>query len=276
MTQTTSTGSELAHDEDWLIRLENVGFRYPRGVEALRRVDLTVSRGQVVSVIGPSGCGKSTLIAIASGLRRSGGTVSWNSRTEPGGRRTNRRRLSVVFQRNTVMPWMSVERNVAFGLRYLNLTRAERAERVDRLLDIAGLTEFRRSYPHALSGGMNRRVALLTGVAVLPELLILDEPFSALDEPTRIGLHGDLLRLVEEFGMSVLLITHDLGEAVSLSDRVYVLTQRPATVASVIDIPLGKTREVESIRTTDAFQAAYKNVWEALWQQINSSSATER
>lgn len=255
-------------EQRWLVRIADVSFTYPNGVQALSGVNLELREREVVSVIGPSGCGKSTLVSVLSGLRESTGTVAWNRDVlhELG---SGRRPFSVVFQRNTVMPWLTVEKNVAFGLRYLKLPRQDVRDRVTSLLETAGLLEFRRAYPHELSGGMERRVALLTGVATLPKLLILDEPFSALDEPTRVALHRELLVLLRQFGMSALLITHDLGEAVSLSNRVCVFSNRPARLSSVVDIMLPADRDVEKVRSTEEYQEGYRVLWESLWQQIH-------
>ena len=222
----------------------------------------------MLSLIGPSGCGKSTLISIASGLRTAFGTLQWNPAAVAAAAASDRRMVNVVFQRDTVMPWLSVEKNIAFGLRYLPLSKSEKAERIQHLLAMGGLRDFRDTHPHQLSGGMRRRVALLAGIAPQPKLLILDEPFSALDEPTRIGIHADLLRMTHELGMAILLVTHDLSEAVSLSDQVCVFTRRPGTVASLVDIPLGRDRDVHHVRSTDTYQHLYQGLWEKLWQQI--------
>jgi ABC-type nitrate/sulfonate/bicarbonate transport system ATPase subunit len=254
----------------WLVRISDVSFTYPNGVQALSGVSLELAEGEVVSVIGPSGCGKSTLVSVLSGLRESTGSVVWNRDVLRELDGSGRRPFSVVFQRNTVMPWLNVEKNIAFGLRYLKLSRQDIRQRVNSLLETGGLVDFRRAYPHELSGGMERRVALLTGVATLPKLLILDEPFSALDEPTRVSLHRELLVLLREYGMSALLITHDLGEAVSLSNRVCVFSNRPARLSSVVDIKLPPDRDVEKIRATDEYQDGYRELWESLWQQINA------
>lgn len=253
---------------EWLARLSDVSYAYPNGVQALRDFSVDINHGEVLTMIGPSGCGKSTLISIVSGLRQAEGVVAWNPLHLKGIDGRTRRRLNVVFQRDTVMPWLSVEKNVGFGLRFLDLSKSEKQDRVDQLLDMGGLGEFRKALPHELSGGMVRRVALLTGIAPLPELLILDEPFSALDEPTRIGIHNDLLKLARRLNMTIMLVTHDLGEAVSLSDRICVLTSRPATMATIVEIPLGRERDMTQVRALPEYQDLYRDVWESLWQQI--------
>lgn len=253
----------------WLVRMDDVSFAYPNGTVALSHVDLEIGEREVVSVIGPSGCGKSTMVSVLAGLRQASGTVRWNSDVLNGLDLKRRKRIGVIFQRNTVMPWLNVERNIGFGLRYLNISRPERTERVESLLEMGGLSDFSASFPHALSGGMERRVALLAGFAMQPKLLILDEPFSALDEPTRVSLHQELLNLLARFDMSALLITHDIGEAVSLSDRVCVMSKRPATVASTVSVPLGGDRDVRSIRSTRQYQETYQGLWQQLWNEIS-------
>jgi ABC-type nitrate/sulfonate/bicarbonate transport system ATPase subunit len=259
-------------DERWLLYLSNVSFTYPSGVQALSSFDLSVRAGEVMSIIGPSGCGKSTLLSIIAGLRPFDGKLAWNrDEIRDGAGNSAGPRLSVVFQVNTVMPWLTVERNVGFGLRYSHLTRAERADRVTRLLEMAGLADFRRARPHELSGGMNRRVALLTGIAPLPRLLILDEPFAALDEPTRIGIHGDLLRLGRQLEMTMMIVTHDLGEAISLSDRICFMTARPGRLAQLVEIPLGSHRDVTKIREEVGYQELYRKLWPYLWRQLEVS-----
>lgn len=261
-----------AERSDWLLRLDGVEFSYPTGLHALGGVDLEVLSGEIVSLVGPSGCGKSTIISLVAGLNQPSGTIAWNPEELADIDGRSRRLLNVVFQKNTVMPWLTVEKNVAFGLKYLDVSAAEKARRVAALLNMVGLSEFRSAHPSELSGGMLRRVALLTGVATYPKLLILDEPFSALDEPTRILVHKDLLNLVHELNMSVLLITHDLGEAISLSDHVGILTRRPARVAEMHEVRLGRDRDVETVRSTPAYQKLYQALWSGLWDQIRSGS----
>ena len=259
-------------EPNWLLRMEGVSYRYPGGIQAVTNLDFEIAEGQIVSLIGPSGCGKSTMISIISGLRQATGRLEWNPTLVAQASAGQRRLVNVVFQRDTVLPWLSVEKNIAFGLRYLPLTAQQKADRVDTLLTMGGLHEFRKSHPHHLSGGMRRRVALLAGVAPQPKLLILDEPFSALDEPTRIGIHADLLKLARELGMAILLVTHDLSEAVSLSDKVCVFSKRPGTVVNEVDIPLGRDRDVHHVRSTPTYLTLYRDLWELLWKQIESAA----
>lgn len=255
-----------------LLQLEGISYWYPTGLPVLNSVDLEVRAGEVVAVVGPSGCGKSTLLSIIADLRQpTEGVVTWHDL--PGAANGNgKRRLSLVFQRDTVLPWRTVEQNIAFGLKYIDISDKERKERVDRLLALGRLTDFRSHYPKQLSGGMRRRVALLTGVAPLPEVLLLDEPFSGLDEPTRVGVHSDLLEIVYELNLTVIIVTHDIGEAISLADRILVLTKRPSRISWSLDTSIGRPRDLLSLRATEQYSDLYAATWSHLWR-VNSGGA---
>lgn len=245
-----------------LLTVAAVGYVYPSGIAAVGDVSLGVLPGQVISIIGPSGCGKSTLLAMIAGLNApSHGTIEWSDATRDT---QSRRRFTVVFQRDTLLPWLTVERNIEFGLKYVAITREEKKGRVDQLLAMSGLTRFRTAYPRELSGGMRRRTALLVGIAPLPHMLLLDEPFSALDEPTRVSLHEELLMMVRRFNMAVLLVTHDLGEAISLSDTVLTLSRAPCVIASSRVVPFGAERDIRSIREVREYQDLYAELWSGL------------
>ncbi len=256
-----------------LLTLDDVGFTYRDGTMAVDSVSLAILPAKVVSIVGPSGCGKSTLLALIAGLvQPSHGLVRRGPQLSAEVR--GQRPFTMVFQKDTLLPWLTVSANIAFGLRYLAIDDDERRNRTDRLLRLGRLEEFARAYPYQLSGGMRRRVAFLTGVAPLPRLLLLDEPFSALDEPTRVEVHRDVLSIVYELGMSVVLVTHDLAEAVSLSDDVHILTRRPARVAATHTIPFGHTRDVLTVRETDAYQELYRGLWAEMRQQIIGPAAS--
>jgi NitT/TauT family transport system ATP-binding protein len=259
--------SQPGTDPARILRLKDVAYVYPTGLRALDSINLDVSPGEVVGIVGPSGCGKSTLLSIIAGLLApTEGTLEWEERSADA--IAQQRRLSLVFQRDTLLPWLTVEKNVGFGLRYLPMNGRERSERISRLLRLAGLEDVRKAYPYQLSGGMRRRVAFLTGVATLPRVLLLDEPFSALDEPTRVTIHGEVLSIIKELGMTVLLVTHDLAEAISFSDRACILTARPGRIAAVHEIPFGYPRDVLAVRETTEYQSLYRALWHELSAQI--------
>lgn len=222
-------------------------------VVAIRAVDLLVARGEFVSIVGPSGCGKSTLLQIIAGLvPASSGEVLLEGRTvvaPPGG-------LVYLFQQysRSLMPWLSVEKNVSFGFRHASSASSQEAkERCVHFLDMVGLADFRSRYPWELSGGMQQRVAIARALAAEPAVLLLDEPFSSVDALTRMELHGLILNLWSKTGITILLVTHDVEEAVYLSDRIALLTRRPAEVAEVFANAVPRPRSLVESREDPRF-----------------------
>jgi NitT/TauT family transport system ATP-binding protein len=268
-----ASGSSVSADSDFVLSVENVDYSYTPTAPALRDLSLDLRRGEVLSIIGPSGCGKSTLLAAIAGLvAPNAGRVWWPGAAQREFSARSGPRLTIMFQKETLLPWLNVEQNVGVGLKYVkSMDRREKKERVDRLLEMGGLTDARHVYPRQLSGGMKRRAALLASVAPLPQVLMLDEPFAALDEPTRVGIHKEVLDICHEMEVSVILVTHDLAEAISLGDRVCILSARPATVVSTHEVPFAGDRDMFSLRQTDAFQALYKVLWGELSRQIEKA-----
>jgi ABC-type nitrate/sulfonate/bicarbonate transport system ATPase subunit len=255
---------------DPIISLTSVGFRYPNGLEAIGDISLEVGRGEILAIVGPSGCGKSTLLRLLAGLAQpTRGKISRADSSEK-----DRHPTTMVFQEDTVVPSLRVADNVGLSYRFRTPFgwKRDRAavEHVNRLLEMVGLQDFADYYPSKLSGGMKRRVAVLTAVAPLPSLLLMDEPFSALDEPTRILVHGDIYRLVREFGISTVLVTHDLGEAISLCDRLVLLSRVPARAVAHFSTPFGRERDLLDIRRTPEFLDFYGRVWGELELQIRA------
>ena len=230
------------------VGLEGVGVVYPLpGTElrALEGIDLEVSAGEFVSVIGPSGCGKSTLLRVVGGLQAPTKGRALVDGREP--RQAQRdKQIGYVFQDPTLLPWRTVYQNVALPL---TLNRNERGQEPDVLLDLVGLSAFHSYYPHQLSGGMQQRVALARALVTSPSLLLMDEPFGALDEITRSAMRYELLRIWQsgQSELTVVFVTHSITEAVLLSDRVIVLTPRPGRVAADIriELPRPRTEELE-------------------------------
>ena len=228
------------------IRLRNVDIHFGEGktaVQALRGIDLNVAPGELVSVLGPSGCGKSTIIGAVAGFTRvSSGSLEVDGQQvrAPGPDR------GVVFQQHTLFPWKTVLENVAFGLKMRRVGRAERTRLAEEILAQVGLSEFARHYPHQLSGGMQQRVNLARVLVNRPRVMLMDEPFCALDAQTRLQMQEMLLRLWHELHMTIVFVTHDVDEAVFLSDRVVVLSQRPGAVKAElpIDLPRPRSREL--------------------------------
>ncbi|MGD0050634.1 MAG: ABC transporter ATP-binding protein [Vulcanimicrobiaceae bacterium] len=230
--------------------------------QALEGVDLTILRGEFVSLIGPSGCGKTTLLrAIADLERPTGGTLLVNGMTPELARR--QRAYGYVFQAPALYPWRNVERNVMLPLEIMGVPRAERRELAQRNLQLVGLAEVARRFPWQLSGGMQQRVSIARALSFSPSLLLMDEPFGALDEITRDGLNLHLHELWRSTGMTIVFVTHSIPEAVYLSTRIVVMSPQPGRIVEVIDCDLESPRPLE-IRETAAFAAIGSQVRRAL------------
>lgn len=252
-----------------ILSIIDAGFTYPNGLRAISDISFELPRGEIIAVVGPSGCGKTTLLRLVGGLvPPTEGVVSRNfvgvDRDGHG-----RHPCTMVFQEDTLLPWLKVRQNVGLAYRFQHKRGAEVRNHVDRLLKMVGLEEFGDYFPLKLSGGMKRRVAVLTAVAPLPEILLLDEPFSALDEPTRIAVHQDVHQLIREFGISGLLVTHDLAEAISLADRVVLLSRIPARIVNDYPIPFGHDRAMLELREQPEFLELYGKLWHDLRLEIS-------
>jgi len=232
---------------------------------AVRDLTFTVNAGEFVAVVGPTGCGKSTTLSLISGLEPpSSGEVDVDGapvRGIPDG-------VGYMFQADAVLPWRSVVDNVAAGPRYRGVAKDEARERAMVWVERVGLSGFAKYYPHQLSGGMRKRVALAQTLVTEPRILLMDEPFSALDVQTRALMQDELLRLWQGTGAAVVFVTHDLEEAIALSDRVVVMTSSPATIKAIFDVPLPRPRNVEEIRLTPAFIDTYREIWESLREEV--------
>ena len=240
---------------------------------ALDHLDLTVEAGELVTIVGPSGCGKSTVLDLVAGLTRptSGDVVVGGDRvTEPGLDR------GVVFQQYTLLPWRTAQGNIEFALEAKGgMTRAERAEVAREYLELVGLTEFAGRYPHELSGGMKQRVAIARSLSYSPEVLLMDEPFGALDAQTRERLQEELVQIWRRTGTTIVFITHDIEEAVFLGQRVAVMSARPGRIRQVVDIDLDRDVAADTdVRSTPEFAAYRHEIW-ALLRQVNRRSTLE-
>jgi sulfonate transport system ATP-binding protein len=217
-------------------------------VEAVTGVSMTVDPGEFVSLIGPSGCGKSTLLNIAAGfLRPTGGAVLIDGK--PVDRPSADR--GVVFQQYSLFPWLTVRQNVEFGLRMRRMAFGPRQTAARTLLGLAGLLAFESHYPEQLSGGMKQRVGIVRALATNPQVLLMDEPFGALDSQTRVVMQEILTNMWQQFRISVLFITHDIEESIFLSDKVYVMTARPGRIKAEIPVPLPRPRTAEMTTSTE-------------------------
>jgi NitT/TauT family transport system ATP-binding protein len=230
--------------------------------EVIADLSLTLGHGEIVSIVGPSGCGKSTLLNLLCGLvLLTSGEIFWYGSVNKG----MPKRVGYMLQKDLLLPWRTAFKNVTLGLEIHNMSVRERSEKARQLLDTIGLSGFHDYYPAALSGGMRQRTALARTLANEPEVLLLDEPFAALDFQTKLILENDMARLVRSRGRSALLITHDVEEAVSLSDRVIVLTHRPARIRAIheIDIDVDRT-DMMAARESPKFNRYIRSIWSEL------------
>jgi NitT/TauT family transport system ATP-binding protein len=225
-------------------------------------VSFALRAGEFVSIVGPSGCGKTTLLNLLCGvIPLTAGRVSWRGRPLAG----MPKRVGYMLQKDLLLPWRTALANVTLGLELKDLPRAEREARAHAMLRTVGLAEFHRYYPSALSGGMRQRVALARTLVTDPEVILLDEPFASLDFQTKLLLEGDMARLVRSEGRAVLMITHDIEEAVSLSDRVLVLSNQPSRILAVHDIELDTERDdMMAARQSTHFIDHVRKIWSQL------------
>ena len=256
-------------DSDTEILLDNVGMVYKaadgKDVTALTSVSLDIKKGEFISLLGPSGCGKTTLLRIiADLLQPTSGTVLVGGETPRAARL--KRRYGIVFQSAVLYDWRTVRKNVMLPLEIMKVPKEERKERADKMLSLVGLTDFADHYPGQLSGGMQQRVGIARALAIRPEILLMDEPFSALDEFTREKLHEDLLRIWRKTNKTIVFVTHNIQESVFLSDRVCVLSPHPGRLSAVVDIdlPRPRTKEIKETPEFTALVAKVRNSFEGV------------
>ena len=238
-------------------------FETPQGpaVQALGPIDLDLARGEFITVVGPSGCGKTTLLELLAGLANpTAGSITFEGRAlarrVPAG-------VGVVFQEDASLPWLTVWDNIAFGLRRAGVAADEIRARVDRAITFMGLSAFAKSYPAQLSGGMRQRVCIARTLVLEPRLILLDEPFGALDQQTRLLMGDELLRLWRESGATVLLITHAIDEAVMLADRIAVMSARPGRIIDLVETGWPAQRNSRIVED-EAFGRLTAHVWSKL------------
>ncbi len=229
-----------------VVQLRGVSKEFGQGhVQALTRIDLDIRPGEFISLIGPSGCGKSTLLRIVGDLiKPSGGEVVVNGKSAPQARLD--RDYGIVFQDAVLFDWRTVEKNIGLPLETMGWNRRKRSERIRELVELVELKGFESHHPWQLSGGMQQRVSIARALSFGPPLLLMDEPFGALDEMTRERLNLELLRIWEQSGSTVIFVTHSISEAVFLSTRVVVMSARPGRIVGIVDVDLPQPRNIET------------------------------
>jgi len=256
------------------IRLTGVGKRFvtrDREVEALQPIDLAVRPHEFVALVGPSGCGKSTILNLVAGLLAPSEGRVWYDGEEVAGLN---RSVGYMTQKDTLLPWRSAADNVriALELKCRAVPRAEATERVRQIIDLVGLKGFEQHYPAELSGGMRKRVALARTLIYEPETLLMDEPFGALDAQLKLLMLNQLQELTRLRRMTVVFVTHDLGEAITLADRVVVFSARPGRIRTIRDIDLPRPRDVFRIRFTEAFAHLHEELWDELKDEVTQGT----
>ena len=248
------------------VSVRGVSMIYPGPVHALQDIDLDFSAGQLTSLLGPSGCGKTTLLKIIAGLLTpASGTVMVNGKKVegPGPER------AFVFQDFALLPWATVLRNVAFGLELRGVPTSEREAVAEKYIGEVGLRGFERKYPHELSGGMRQRVGLARALSVNADVLLMDEPFSAVDEQTRRKFQEDLLALVAQEQKTFIFVTHSIEEAVYVSDRIVLLESRPSRVSQIIEPDISREGDPDAIRRHPVYLDTVDAIWRGLKQYVD-------
>jgi NitT/TauT family transport system ATP-binding protein len=260
--------------DDAILVVDDIVVRYDTAegpITAVDNVSFEVWPGEFLSVIGPSGCGKSTLFNVIGGLlNHHQGVVSVAGETINGPHQS----IGMVFQEESTFPWRTVLDNVAFPLELSGMARAQRAERARHFIALVGLAGFENRYPGELSGGMRQRVSLARTLASEPKILLMDEPFAALDEQTRLLLGDKVLQIQQEIKQTTLLITHNITEAVQMSDRILVMTYRPGMIKRIVDIILPRPRTSEIV-TSDAFGHYVAAIWNDLREEASRGMKDE-
>lgn len=234
---------------------------------AIRNADAKIEPGEFVSILGPSGCGKSTLLDMVAGLAEpSSGTVAINGKPVMG----PDQRMAMVFQQMSLLPWRSILSNVEFGLEVRGTPANERRVKALEMIELVGLAGFEKKYPSQLSGGMNQRVAIARALAMEPEILLMDEPFGALDEQTRRLMGLELLRIWDQTRKTIIFVTHSIEEAIQLSDRILLMSARPSVIRDSIAVPLHRPRSIEDL-TSDVAKDIERRIWNALMEEVGGN-----
>lgn len=246
------------------LTLNNISLTYHTRLNetnALDGLNLNVAEGEFISLVGPSGCGKTTILSLIAGiLKPSGGSIDLNGEkiTKPT------TRVGYMFQRDNLFEWLNITNNVTLGLKIQHKLNKETLKNVENLLNKYGLGDFKKYHPPQLSGGMRQRVALIRTLATNPEILLLDEPFSALDYQTRLSVQGNVHKIIKSEKKTAILVTHDISEAIAMSDKVVILSERPASVKRIIELDFDKNLSPFERRTQPQFNLYFDEIWREL------------
>jgi len=242
-------------------------------LDAVKDVSFTIGKGEFVALLGPSGSGKSTVLnMIATLLKPTGGEILIDGARSIAGKAMPQ--VGYVFQKDTLFPWRTVADNIGYGMELAGVPRAERAERVATCLAQAGLSEFADAYPSSLSGGMRQRAALMRTLVMEPQILLMDEPFGALDTHTKIDMHDVLLKIWEREKQTVLFVTHDLGEALTLADRIILFSARPGRIKEMFTVDLPRPRDAVTLRETPRYAELFTHIWHSLGEEFIKGRAS--
>lgn len=256
------------------IKLKSIGKEFisrTGHTVALQDINLDIQDGEFFCIVGPSGCGKTTLLRILAGLEEAtSGSIEIKAAD------TSHPLNSMVFQEQSVFPWLSVRDNVSYGLRLRGVPKKIRDEIADHYISMIGLTKFANAYPHQLSGGMKQRVSVARAFANDPEILLMDEPFGALDEQNRIILQQELIRIWEAAKKTTVFITHSIDESLCLGDRIMLLTSNPGSIKEIIDVDLTRPRDIASMRTTIHYNELYQRIWVSLREEVYKRSDVQQ
>src|SRR5882757_4243879 len=243
------------------------GHEGGREVVAVDNASFRINDGEFVALLGPSGCGKSTILnMVATLITPNGGSIRVDGAPVIPGRPT--RQVGYVFQKDTLFPWRTVEDNIGYALELAGVPAAERRPRVEQAIHQAGLDGFARFYPASLSGGMRQRVSLMRTLISQPEILLMDEPFGALDTHTKLDMHSVLLGLWERQRQTVLFVTHDLGEALTLADRIILMSARPGRVKDDFQVDFPRPRNAVALRETKEYAELFQRIWHSLGEEF--------
>lgn len=251
-------------------KLTKIFYTNQKKVVALDNIDLSVKEGEFLCIVGPSGCGKTTLLRILAGLEKQ----TWGKLVIRS-KNPEKPLTSMVFQGDSVFPWMTVKENVAYSLRIKGLPKSERLRIAGRYIKLMGLEVFADAFPHQLSGGMKQRINVARAFVSDPEILLMDEPFGALDEQNRLLLQQELLKIWEGSGKTSLFITHSIDEALVLADRIMVMTAHPGKVKAIVPVNIPRPRDILSLRSSPNFGALFKQIWELLQEEVLKAKSME-